>query len=234
MIVAHPSKRECMAAMERYLAALERLALPFHPPTECVYSAKHWDAKSRAPYCWGGRRAGAVPWVSFVGYQLRFDGKARVRRTSITKHLEKQVAEVQQVVGSLQKAQWTTRRSRASVLEGVYRRLISLSVGRVPAHRWDQELGTYCWTDGFKELRAGPHDETQLRSLDRGRSRQIRRLKNILWKHMPNSGTETKGKTKRDRARRPAGFTLSYVAQYRNRAPTAPVGHTAPKRDMNG
>jgi hypothetical protein len=70
MIIISSVKRHCQAILDVYLRALDGLKLPYHEPqrTWC-YGKQHWDHKSKAPYCWCGRKwFGCVPWVQFVGY----------------------------------------------------------------------------------------------------------------------------------------------------------------------
>src|SRR5581483_6777024 len=74
-------------AFGAYLAALKELKLPYHEP-KCVvfYNKEFWEFKSKQPYRWTGKKwFGCVPWVQFVGYQVRYDGLVRIKKKSFQK-----------------------------------------------------------------------------------------------------------------------------------------------------
>jgi len=211
MILAHPSQRECEAALGRYLAALERLALPYHQPEASPYSAAHWKAKSKWPYWWGPRDNEGVPWVAFVGYQLRHDGVVRIRPSSLQKHAMKLVRETTAAIAALNRRNWKSRDSRASVEARIAGRLLSLSTGRIPLGLHKVQCGTFCWTDGFQLLRNARHVVAQLRRLDRVRTRQLRRLRRRLTQL---SSRPNKAPSKRRRTLHYRGYPFSYVYQF--------------------
>ncbi|MHC4537067.1 MAG: hypothetical protein ACYS6K_24220 [Planctomycetota bacterium] len=74
--------------------------LPAHTPVPIKeYSKDYYDIKSKLPFRWGNRRGERIiPWISFLGYQVRYDGIIRVRRKSIQKELEKQVRVVTKTI----------------------------------------------------------------------------------------------------------------------------------------
>ena len=78
---------------------LAKLKLPFHEPLKKIeYNKEFWDKKSKYPYCWGPKYKGIVPWIGFLGYQIRYDNIIRVRRLSINKELKKQVKETNNII----------------------------------------------------------------------------------------------------------------------------------------
>jgi hypothetical protein len=68
---------------------LEEQKLPYHKPKAVwFYDKNFWGRKSKAPYRWTGKKwFGCVPWVQFVGYQVRYDGLVRIKKDSFNKHL---------------------------------------------------------------------------------------------------------------------------------------------------
>src|SRR5690606_31211487 len=95
----------CREACDTYVSSLQRLRLPHHSLRSVDrYPGSRgskgggpntffWDTKSKAPYVWGDQGSGSgasVPWLAFVGYQIRRDGRVRVRKASIDKELYKQ------------------------------------------------------------------------------------------------------------------------------------------------
>jgi hypothetical protein len=85
MILLSRSQSVCRTAFQAYLGALDELKLPYHEPKSVTpYGKDFWTGKSRSPYCWTGRKGvDCVPWVQFVGYQIRYDGLVRIARKSI-------------------------------------------------------------------------------------------------------------------------------------------------------
>jgi hypothetical protein len=220
ILIAHPDRSRCRAAFETLLKALYELRLPFHPPRQVRnYELKSkvtgrnlfWRYKSKAQYVWEekGVTKHSVPWVGFLGYQVRYDGLLRIRPSSVAKQMSRQAGEVDRVLPLLcpKNADSTTKEFPTSALTSVICRLNAI-VG-TPTHGGAWGLG---WASGFRLLRTNEHVTTQLQRLDQGRGRQIGRLIRALCAATGSS--------------LPAGFlsrfrrySLSYVA-----ALAAPTG----------
>jgi len=86
-----PVKEHCRSVFQAYLRELDGLKLPFHRPERTViYGKQHWANKSKAPYRWSGKHwFGCVPWLQFVGYQIRYDGLMRPKPDSAKKEVKK-------------------------------------------------------------------------------------------------------------------------------------------------
>jgi len=98
MILAHPKKSVCAEALDRYVKALESLKLPVHPVRKRVeLGDDYYDTyKSKGPFLWfGGERIlkSVIPWVSFLGVHVGFDGQVRIRQSTLQKHAETLVKE---------------------------------------------------------------------------------------------------------------------------------------------
>jgi hypothetical protein len=93
MVLMGQSKKHCKTVFDAYLNTLTDLKLAFHRPEKtCIYDKGHWENKSKAPYRWCGEKwFGCVPWVQFVGYQIRYDGLVRPRKESVAKQCLKLV-----------------------------------------------------------------------------------------------------------------------------------------------
>jgi hypothetical protein len=78
MILLARRGSHCREAFQAYLNALDELKLPYHQPKSVeTYNKRFWNEKSKNPYCWSGTKGpGCIPWVQFVGYQVRYDGLA--------------------------------------------------------------------------------------------------------------------------------------------------------------
>lgn len=171
---------------------MKLLKLPIHEPQKVTtYSKKYWSGKfkSKLPYYWANKQENAaVPWIAFVGYQVRYDGLIRIRPSSIEKELKKQVEEANQilkVINSKHNSNTATnthvRKSKHQIRYRLQKRLISMSVGRVSINSSNKEKSGFCWSNGFQVLKGYPCIvKSQLRQLDRGREKQLRRVtKNI-------------------------------------------------------
>lgn len=185
MILMNTSKAKCKLQLEAYLTALKDLKLICHKPKDFnEYGKEFWndEYKSKLPYKWAiNDRTNTdiknVPWLSFVGYQVRYDGIVRVRKKSIEKELEKQTKETDKVIDLVRQA--VPNRSRRSIKFRLQQRLIAMSVGKA---KYGSQSGSMCWTAGFKVLKKNAFIVNQIKHLDRSREKNINRLKLFLEK----------------------------------------------------
>jgi hypothetical protein len=72
-----------------------------------------------------------------------------------------------------------------------------MSVGRVSINSSNKENSGFCWSNGFQVLKSRPYIvKSQLRQLDRGRKKQLRRVaKNIDNLDIPSDSTQKKKDT---------------------------------------
>ncbi|MBO5941971.1 MAG: hypothetical protein J6Q63_01640 [Bacteroidales bacterium] len=92
ILLAHTSYEKCHELMDSYVSALEAHHLPYHqfkPLTECKDGAKtlksFWDMKSKEPFLWGPGEGNAFEWIGFVGYEVRYTGEVRMRKSTLDK-----------------------------------------------------------------------------------------------------------------------------------------------------
>lgn len=222
MVLISRSKKHCQSVFGAYLKALNELKLPFHKPKEVVnYDAEFWDSKSKKPYRWTGRKGtGCVPWVQFVGYQVRHDGLVRIKKASIQKHLDKLVETTGLVRAQLNDRSWrqprlersNMRASQKEVLSSFRRKLASMGVGRVNPHKLEDGPLSKCWANGYRALHGKPLVTSFLKQFDRERERQIRRLAKAKIPY--GSGSKKKGGKRK--LYRPIRNEFSYHAQFKN------------------
>ena len=186
MVLISPNKRHCQTVFAAYLKALDELKLPFHKPeTVKEYGKEFWDSKSKSPYCWTGEEGvGNVPWVQFVGYQVRYDGLVRIKKKSV----KKQLTELVQTTGKVRaELLWPNRNlpkdqqpailaTKQEVVSSFRRKLASMGVGRINPNRPQNGPMPKCWANGYQALNNKPLIKTFLKQFDRERERQIRRL----------------------------------------------------------
>ena len=183
MVLMYTEKEKCESLLEIYQTALKEAKLISHKPLPFgEYGKEFWDEnlKSKLPYKWAinyntkEHSKKNVPWLSFVGYQIRYDGVVRVRNKSIKKELKKQVSETDKIINVVRKV---PRINRMAIKFRLQQRLISMSVSRF---KFDSSKISMCWCAGFKVLKSNPNLANQIRRLDRNREKQIRRLELYL------------------------------------------------------
>ena len=186
MILLARRESHCREAFQAYLNALDELKLPYHSRTTVSdYDKSFWAAKSKNPYCWTGRKgSGCVPWVQFVGYQVRYDGLVRIKKKS----LEKQIMKLRNVTDHVKfglgckpgthglAAPPSVPAHKDQVMLSLLWRLVQLGVGKVRLKYREQGPQRLCWAGGYKALHGKPLVPQMLKSLDRQREQQLKRM----------------------------------------------------------
>lgn len=92
IILAHTSYEKCRELMDAYVSALEEHHLPYHPfksLSDCKAGEKtlksFWDMKSKSPFLWGPGEGNAFEWIGFVGYEVKYTGETRIRKSTLDK-----------------------------------------------------------------------------------------------------------------------------------------------------
>jgi hypothetical protein len=212
MILIATSATSCAAAFKAYQRVLRALRLPVHPPVPVTkYGVGFWQGKSKAPYDWSAKR---VPWIQFVGYQIRHEGLLRIRPSSLKKQLTAVTKATDRLLNTLQRAQRhkAIRRTEHEIQHRLRQKLISMSVGRITLGTKYVGPRPMCWAAGFRGLTAQKLCQNQLKRLDRHRERQLQRTKRYLRKiHL----SQTASSRKKTDVHKYYGRPYSYVAQFR-------------------
>lgn len=129
----------------------------------------------------------SVPWLGFVGYQIRYDGIIRVRKKSIEKEATKQKNEMLEVLKALNLTKKTShqinensRKSKHQQVFALENRLISMSVGRVKLYNYKTAKNGLCWTNGFQCLDLNFVSRKQCRFLDKNRQATLKYFKRSI------------------------------------------------------
>jgi len=179
MVIAHPDEKVCSLAFSSYLGALKRLKLvPHDPAPNADYGPEFWHGKSKLPYRWGNGEGRIVPWVGFVGYEINYEGDIRVRKSSISKELQKQREVVEEVLKAIEGGTYRARKGK--IEESVVNRLIGMSVGRMALWNYRSVENDLCWIKGFRLLNDNRFSRVQLKRLDRNRNQLLARLRSVL------------------------------------------------------
>lgn len=217
MILLHVAKEKCQQYLNIYTEGLSKLNLFYHDNVAINnYNSSFWNSKSKLPYSWNNPiiEVGSVPWLSFVGYQIKHDGLLRVRPKSVKKEKIKQVKVIDSALRNLHirnktKAQNNLSIKTKQVVYRIRKKLLAMSIGviNIEGLKYGNK---FCWIEGFKLLKGNDFITSQIRSLDRNRVRQIYRLKRHLEKL---SDPEVKKSIKRIPFDNFDSYLLSYYKQ---------------------
>lgn len=174
MIMLHTNKRKLEKAAKIYKRVVKRNKLFIHKPENKKedYNRSFYDSKSRELYIWGDIKEHKVPWISFVGYQIGFNGEVRIRCTSIKKELKKQEKIVHDTI---QQISLNPIKNPNMVIRSVIHRLQGMSVGHVNLYSKDLNP-SLCWVNGFQKINKNKYTKQQMKGLDKNRCKQISKL----------------------------------------------------------
>jgi hypothetical protein len=212
MVLMSQTKKHCQAVFKAYLSKLTELKLVFHQPKRTViYGRGHWENKSKAPYRWSGEKwFGCVPWVQFVGYQIRYDGLVRPRKESVAKQCMKLVETTNLIkyglLGASQGNQIRVNKNQA--VASLKSKLVAQGVGRIKGYANGPK--PMCWASGYRALHNKPIVDHALKSFDKARKKQLRRFNAAVIAY--GFGRNTQNSNRQD----PEGYAFSYLAQFTN------------------
>lgn len=96
ILLMHTSKAECERLINSYCETLTRHKLIYHDFISVADKQFRrtngvsvrpilWDQKSRKPFLWGrsNDEKESVDWIGFLGYEMRYTGEVRLRRSSL-------------------------------------------------------------------------------------------------------------------------------------------------------
>lgn len=173
MIIVHTDRARCEAAMKRYLEAVRRCKLPVHPAGEkgFSYGAEYYGLKTKGLFAWRAAEIGdsnAAPWVSFLGYQIHFNGETRIRKETISKHLTSLKNE--RIQFDRRVAGVDDAKKKAFLLRHYRAHLIAKGVGFLRAGSIRDD--SLCWAAAFPNLQVkSVACRLQMRTVDAARDR---------------------------------------------------------------
>ena len=89
IILMHTDYDECCRLIDLYAQSLKDHGLYYHD-FEPVGDRKHfWSIKSHLPFLWDDGDDNANRYVGFLGYEMRRDGRLRLRKSNINKFVDK-------------------------------------------------------------------------------------------------------------------------------------------------
>jgi hypothetical protein len=199
MVLLSPDRQVTTELFDSYVETLKMLLLPVHHAKEIDrYDTPEsrrslWtNAKSKRPYRWASDPRESVPWIQFVGYQIRWDGVIRIRPSSLRKEQDKIVKAGKDLLAALHRAKGQgIRRSRQQILHRFRQKLISMAVGRARISDVPQATLPMCWTNGFRGVVSKSAILAGLKHLDRRREHEIRKMRKALKRFRTSKPLET-------------------------------------------
>ena len=91
MILLHTDYAECCRLMDTYTASLQSHGLYYHPfksVSDCTRK-EFWHIKSHRPFLWDDGDDNSNRYIGFLGYEMRRDGRMRLRRSNMQRFEEK-------------------------------------------------------------------------------------------------------------------------------------------------
>ncbi len=183
MTMMGADERVVKEAFKRYSGKVEENHLYVHPPVAFTEKrmVSFWDGKTRPPYIWGSPGKDVFPWITFVGYDVNWMGDTRIRKSSVRKEIKKQFEKKMEIARLLtgkygRKPQW----AKQFVCNSLHKRMIGMSVGRVPIWNYRTFRNECSWAKAFTELTDNRWSRMQLRQLDRHRNKMMKHISREL------------------------------------------------------
>jgi hypothetical protein len=159
MVIISSDKNKCDAAFQRYCNESARLKLLMHNPKTIPlkYDADWWNGKTRSTYEWSSE---VIPWVGFVGYQIRYDGELRLRKQTfdrINERLKSEIGGAICEITEIANEQTEECGTRWEEILDVKNRTIAHVTKRLTGKshlrfRNGNRTRQYCWADAFTLL----------------------------------------------------------------------------------
>ena len=177
IIIISKDEERCRSAVQAFSKAVEQLCLCMYPAgSHVTYGRDYYSTKSKGLFRWGHRSTveGVIPWVSFLGYSIRYDGAARLRKETFVAHVKSIKEECNTFLTKVNAHGFRSLRGRVDVVKSFLFRLISKGTGRITIEPI-KGLGR-CWLSAFRFLGNSDVGLRQIRKLDYVRTSEINRL----------------------------------------------------------
>ena len=173
ILLMHTSKTECETLINRYCEALTQHKLLYHDFISVADKEFRrangvsvrpilWDQKSRKPFLWGRSNAEmeSVDWIGFLGYEMRYTGEVRLRRSSFDNKIK-----------NIKRKYYSGAKTKFAKGEGVY---TAERVSTLIANRIEKFVGE--GLTGSNSLNRNKYSLIQALKLNRYTSKVIYRL----------------------------------------------------------
>ena len=196
IIIVGKRKEDCQKAFDACRTRLESLGLRSYPcKQDVVYGSDYYTDKSKGPFAWGNPSVvtNAIPWVSFLGYSIRYDGSARLRKETLLGHVKSIREECETFLANAEKAGFRHSVDKQKAIESFLYRLLAKGTGRIHVEPI-KGLGR-CWLSAFRFIGESKAGLKQMRYLDYVRTSAIDRLLRKLGVRLGDEKKEGKRET---------------------------------------
>ena len=173
ILLMHTSKAECEALINKYCEALTQHKLLYHDFISVADKEFRkangvsvrpilWDQKSRKPFLWGrsNTEKESVDWIGFLGYEMRYTGEVRLRRSSFDNKIK-----------TIKRKYYSGAKTKFAKGEGTY---TAEKVSTLISNRIEKFVGD--GLTGSNSLNRNKYSLTQALKLNRYTSKLIYRL----------------------------------------------------------
>lgn len=173
ILLMHTSKAECEALINKYCEALTQHKLLYHDFISVADKEFRrtdgvsvrpilWDQKSRKPFLWGrsNTETESVDWIGFLGYEMRYTGEVRLRRSSLDNKIK-----------NIKRKYYSGAKTKFAKGEGTY---TAKRVNTLISNRIEKFVGE--GLTGASSLNRNKYSLTQALKLNRYTSKLIYRL----------------------------------------------------------
>ena len=220
MIMMCPDRAKLSEAFETYKTAVKNLHLYIHDDTPMTFTHMRdfWKGKTRSPYAWDAPgNKDVMPWITFVGFDINWSGDTRIRKSTYHKEIQKQYDKYREVESKFKDKRHLPLRHSSFIQSSVTKRLIGMSVGRVPIWDYQNFDNEMSWARAFTELSDNPCSRRQLKNLDFHRNKMKAKLKAFLSDLDYSKSKVTRGEDDRPTNHIYYGKPFSYYNQILNK-----------------
>ncbi len=181
IIIVGKHKNDCLKAFDLCVDSLKSLGLSIYLPTQNVqYGADYYTAKSKGPFLWASPSivSNAIPWVSYLGYSILYDGSVRLRKETLVSHVKSIREECETFLINARQFGFRNLIDKQKTIQSFLYRLLSKGTGRI--HSEPMRGFGRCWLSAFRFVGESKVGLKQMKYLDYIRSSAIARLLRLL------------------------------------------------------
>lgn len=167
IVLMHTDFSECNSLKEAYAQSLTAHKLIYHNFKDINGHKKdhssnsYWNQKSKNPFKWGRDNSNSAEWIGFLGFEIRYDGMVRMRRSSVTKKSEKIAKDIRQIHNC----------QNPEIRERHRRRFEKMTISIPTGKRFESNL-----LSSHKGITDNPWTARQIKGLERSRKRYGRKF----------------------------------------------------------
>ena len=173
MILLTTNESRGKLLFDSYIEGLKELKLPYHKPIDSPYSKQWYSVKTKVNYKWSKQ----YPYISYLGYQLKYNSTIRIRKKSIDKEKQQHIDYIDKILEAIKgkRKEINPIKFMIKIKSRWFKRILGLSYINF------NKAPNFAWSNGFKLLANNQLDITQIKELDRHWNKQIIRIKEYLF-----------------------------------------------------